>query len=239
MQTEAPGLVHHLPVATTAVAAAFAMNLLQRGGRRGWPPHVAWWAAGILCYGAGTALESAVTLAGNTGELTRWWYLAGAILGGYPLATGSVYLLCRRPVAHALTAVSATVVLALAVAVLLSPLHEHRVQPHRPSGDVLGWTWIRACTPLVNGYAAVFLIGGAFWSAWRFWRPRAGEAPDGTRALATSAIAIGGLLPGVGGAMAKGGLVEALYLGEFAGLLLILAGHNTCARSSRCLTRGR
>ena len=44
---------------------------------------------------------------GNSAELPRWWYWAGAILGGYPLATGSVYLLFKnRRIAHALTGAS-------------------------------------------------------------------------------------------------------------------------------------
>src|SRR5687768_13991955 len=153
MRDGAPGLVHYFPIATTVLAAAFTYTLLLRGRGRGWPPHLLWWAAGIVTYGAGTALESVITLFGNTTELTRWWYLAGAILGGYPLATGSVYLLCQRRVAHALTVATGVVVLGLCCAVLLSPMHAARVQPHRPAGDVLAWTWIRACTPLVNGYA--------------------------------------------------------------------------------------
>ena len=70
----------------------FLVALLVRCRRRHWPPHLSWWAIGVFCYGSGTALESVITLAGNTPGLNRWWYLAGAILGAWPLATGSVYL---------------------------------------------------------------------------------------------------------------------------------------------------
>src|SRR5687767_13150695 len=94
-----PGLVHYLPIATTALSVMFLIALLRRGRLRAFPSHLRWWAAGILTYGVGTALESVITLFGNSPELTRWWYIAGALLGGYPLGTGSVYLLCRRPVA--------------------------------------------------------------------------------------------------------------------------------------------
>ena len=46
-------------------------------------------------------------------------------------------------------------------------------------------------------------------------------------------IALGGLLPGIGGAMAKAGTVEALYVAELAGLLLIWAGYEFCIRAGR------
>jgi len=40
---------------------------------------------------------------------------------------------------------------------------------------------------------------------------------------------MGALLPGIGGSLAKAGIVEALYLGECVGLLLIWLGERTCA----------
>ncbi len=225
-----PAPVHYLPIATTLVSVAFLAVLVRRGRLRHFPPHLTWWAIGILTFGAGTALEATITLTGNSPALTRWWYVVGALLGGYPLGTGSAYLLCRRRVAHWLTAVSAAVVVLLSVAVLLSPIDAVRLEPHRPTGAVLGWSWVRWGTPLINGYAALFLVGGALWSAWRFWFPRREARRDGARAAGTALIAFGGLLPGIGGGMAKAGVVEGLYVGEFVGLCAIWAGHSLCAR---------
>lgn len=227
---DSPALVHYLPIGTTALSVAFLVVLLRRHRLTALPPHLLWWALGILAYGAGTALESAITLFGNSAELTRWWYIAGALLGGYPLGTGSVYLLCSRRTANRLTAISATVVLGLAIAVLCSPIDANQLEAHRPTGSVLVWSWVRLGTPFVNLYAAAFLIGGAAMSAFRFWFPRDGEPRDGARALGTALIAAGGLLPGIGGGMAKAGIVEGLYVGEFLGLVLIWAGHATCSR---------
>jgi hypothetical protein len=90
----------------------------------------------------------------------------------------------------------------------------------------VGFAWIRACTPVINGYAAFFLIGGAVLSAVRFARRRATLH----RAIGNSLIAFGALLPGVGGGMAKAGIVEGLYVGEFVGLLFIWAGYSFCVR---------
>lgn len=221
-----PDLVHYLPIFTTAIAVAFLLTLGRRGWHKGWPPHLVWWAIGVFFYGLGTALESAITLGGNTAPLNRLWYWAGAILGGYPLATGSVYLLFRRRPAHILTAVSLSVVLFASAAVLLTPIDPAAIEPHRPGGDALGWQWVRLLTPFINGYAALFLIGGAIYSSARF--AFAGDQPR--RAAGTALIAIGALLPGIGGGMAKAGVVEGLYIGELAGLVLIWIGYEFCVR---------
>ena len=219
--------VHYLPSATTVMALAFLPVLFWRGRLRGWPPHLIWWTIGVACYGAGTMVESIITLRGNTAELNRWWYLAGAILGAWPLATGSVYLVLARRTATILTSISAVPMVVAGVAVMLSPIDVAELAPHRPSGAAIEWTWIRALTPLINLYAAFFLVGGAAWSCIRFW----GVAGQRGRTIGTALIALGGLLPGVGGGMAKAGIVEALYVAELAGLLLIWVGYECCTRS--------
>lgn len=108
-----------------------------------------------MAYGIGTALESSVTLFGNTVSLTKAWYIAGKLLGGYPLAQGSAYFLASRKTADRLT-----------------------------------------------------------WITLPF-------------------IAVGGILPGIGGTLAKTGVIEALYIGEFAGLILIWIGFVTNVKAPR------
>jgi hypothetical protein len=90
------------------------------------------------------------------------------------------------------------------------------------TGKVLDWTFIRYCTPLVNLYAFVFLVGGAVMSAMRYLRDRRMKHYTGN-----VLIAIGGLLPGIGGSFTKFGLVEVLYVTELLGILLIYAGYRT------------
>jgi len=216
--------VHYLPIATTAMAVVFFIVLVRRYVTRHSGPHLLWWAGGIFAYGIGTALEGSITLFGNSIVLTKAWYIAGALLGGYPLAQGSVYLLLPRRTANVLTAITVPYMLVMAVLVVLSPVNADVLQAHKPSGSILGWQWVRLMTPLLNGYAAVFLIGGAVYSAVRFAR----QTGAGNRALGNSLIAMGAMLPGVGGGMAKAGHVEALYVGEFVGLILIWAGYAAC-----------
>lgn len=222
-----PELVHYTPILTTVLSAAFVAMLVSRARKRRWPPHLVWWAVGIFFYGLGTAVESTITLAGNTPTLNRVWYWSGAILGGYPLGTGSLYLLGKRRMANALTAASGLLVLVASAAVFLTPIDAAQIQPYRPSGDPLEWQWVRLLTPFINLYALVWLVGGALWSSIDFALYRG--IPQ--RAVGTALIAVGGLLPGIGGAMTKAGYVEWLYVGEFTGLVLIISGYMLCVRA--------
>ena len=79
--------------------------------------------------------------------------------------------------------------------------------------------------PFINTYAAFFLIGEALVSAWRFRNTKNADH----RAAGNALIAFGALLPAIGGTFAKAGLVEALYVAEFVGLVFIWAGERTCA----------
>jgi len=216
--------IHYLPILTTILSAAFAASLYTRYRQRR-SPHLAWWAFGIATYGLGTLIESTITLSGNTVWLTKIWYIAGALLGGYPLATGSLFLSFPRPLAKRLTAASLTFVIVAAVLVVLSPVDISRLEPERPSGAILTWHWVRLLTPFINLYAVFFLIGGAFRSAWRHYKERGHLY----RAWGNALIAIGAILPGIGGSMAKAGMVEGLYVGECIGLMLIWLGDRVCS----------
>ncbi|MEO1039409.1 MAG: hypothetical protein AAFX09_07670 [Pseudomonadota bacterium] len=220
--------VHYLPIATTVLAAIFATILLRRYFTKRSGLHLLWWGMGIVAYGIGTGLESAITLFGNSFTLTKAWYIAGALFGGYPLAQGTVYLLLKRRTAHILTAITLPFILVTAILVILSPVNADALEAIRPTGSVLGWSWVRLMTPFINIYAVIFLVGGAILSAWRYFR----QPGDGHshRAIGNTLIAIGGILPGIGGTMAKAGIVEALYVGEFVGLLFIWAGFTVALR---------
>lgn len=221
-------LISYLPIATTLVAVMFFVALLRRYFVKRSGPHLLWWAAGVFTYGTGTALESVITIAGNSVMLNKLWYVMGALLGAYPLAQGTVYLLFARRTANRLTLLTLPLVFALAVLVLLSPVEMDRLNPTEPSGKILGWTWLRWMTPLINLYAAGFLVGGAVASSWKYFA----EGTFKNRAIGNALIAAGALLPGIGGAVAKTGGVQLLYLTEFLGLILIWAGYQCCLHES-------
>ena len=218
--------IHYLPIGTTVISAIFALVILRRYNLKQSGPHLLWWGIGIIIYGAGTAFEGGITLFGNSVWATKGWYIVGAFLGGYPLATGSLYLLTPRRYANLLTWLSLPVIAVLSVLVILSPANLEALEPHRPGGAVLGWQWIRWFSPLINTYAAVFLIGFAIRSAVQFARRR----KTYNRMIGNTLIAIGAILPGIGGGMAKAGMVEALYVGEFIGVILIWMGFRWCQK---------
>lgn len=222
-----PGLVHYLPILTTAISAVFFVVLLRAVQVRRSGPHLVWWAAGVFFYGMGTLIESWITLGGNSIFLTKSWYIFGALLGGYPLAQGTVWLLMRKETAWRLTLITVPFILISAAFVVMSPVNLAALEPHRPTGAVLGWTWVRMLTPFINLYAAAFLIGGAIYSAAKYAKGR--QYPE--RALGNAVIAVGAILPGIGGTMAKAGVVEALYIGECIGIVLIWAGYTAIARA--------
>lgn len=219
--------IHYLPILTTLFSAFFFGAIIRRYLIKG-GTHLLWWGIGIFTYGLGTFLESVITLAGNTPFLNKAWYVAGAILGGYPLAQGSVYLHFSRRTADLLSFITVPFIIFAGICVFLSPVDVSQLQSFRPSGAVLTWQWVRLLTPLINTYSAIFLIGSALYSAIRFARIENGK----NRAIGNTFITVGALLPGIGGGMAKAGVVEALYVGEFIGIILIYIGYRICLRDS-------
>ena len=216
-----PSAVHYIPIFTTLVALAFGGTIFRRWRERG-GTHLLWWGIGMLTYGAGTITEATTTLLGWHEPVFRTWYIAGALLGGAPLAQGTVYLILSRKTANLLSVLLVTAIVIASTAVLLSPINYDLVDPVRLSGTVFGWQWVRAFSPFINLYAAMFLIGGAAWSAARYWK----EAESSRRAVGNVLIAVGALLPGIGGTFTRFGHVEVLYVTEFVGLLLIFGGYH-------------
>lgn len=183
--------------------------------------HYFWWALGMATYGMGTLIESLTTLLGWHPVLFRAWYITGALLGGAPLAQGSVYLHLSRCVAHRMTAGLIAVIAIASLCVLLSPLDIGKVEAHRLSGSVLAWQWVRYFSPFVNLYAVVFLVGGAIVSALGYRRQR----ETYRRFVGNVLIAVGALLPGIGGTATRLGYVEVLYVTELIGVVLIWFGY--------------
>lgn len=212
--------VHFIPIATSIFSIWFGFVLVRRYRERGGMHHF-WWAIGAFAYAAGTITESLTTLIGWHEPVFRAWYISGALFGGFPLAQGTVYLLFDRKKANRLTAVVLSVALVAAVFVMLTPINTALVETHRLAGRVMEWSWVRAFSPFINLYAVIFLVGGAVYSALKY-RKVPGMSH---RVIGNWFIAIGALLPGIGGSFTRFGHVEVLYVTELAGILLIYIGY--------------
>jgi hypothetical protein len=217
-------LVHFLPIVTTSMAAAFFF-VLWRHWRQRPARYLLWWTIGIGLYGVGTATEGFTSVFGWNESVFRLWYLSGAILGAAPLAQGTVYLLLKRSTADRLALALVGYMAVAAGFIVSTPVDPGLAEEFRLSGEVMGWQWVRLFSPVVNLYAVVFLIGGAIWSAWRYRRDRTASS----RVRGNVLIAVGAILPGIGGSFARLGQVEVLYVTELVGLALIWAGYRVIA----------
>jgi hypothetical protein len=218
--------IHYIPILTTLLSAVFGTIIFRRALARPDRPHLMWWAVGVYIYGLGTLAESLVTLFGWSPMVFRLWYITGALLGGVPLAQGSVYFHFTRRTANRMSAVVVPYIVLAAIAVCLTPLDASLAEPHRLSGRVMVWHWVRLLSPWINLYAVIFLVGGAIVSAIRYRRQ---QAPSNF-VTGNALIALGAILPGIGGSFTRMGYVEVLYVGECLGLILIWWGYRLCTR---------
>ncbi len=220
-------IIHHLPILTTIISAFFAYFILKRYNGKTSSKHLLWWGLGVITYGIGTLLESYNTLFGWNLIVFKLWYIFGALLGGGPLAIGTIYLLFGKKAGNFSVMLLVTAVSITSVFVILSPIKYDLVDTAIFNSKVLGWQDIRKVSPFINSLAALFLIGGAFYSAFKYLK-----IPNlRNRFTGNLLIAVGAILPGIGGYYSRLGFTEVLYAGEFVGIILIWFGYKFCQKS--------
>jgi hypothetical protein len=211
-----------IPIITTLFSAYFFVVIWKHYQSKKQATYLLWWSLGVFCYGLGTVTESYVGLFGWNVFIFKSWYITGALLGGFPLAQGSAYLLLSKRKADISTVLWVSIIIVTSVFIALSPIDYSKVEATRLTGKVLEWKEVRMVTPFVNTYAFVMLVGGALYSAWLYYN----KGPEfRNRFTGNLLIALGGLLPGIGGSFTKFGYTEVLYVTELIGILLIYAGY--------------
>ena len=214
-------ITHYIPILTTIISISFTVVLYKHWQRKPEAKYLMWWTIGALCFGVGTLTESINVLAGWSVFNMKAWYISGALLGAFPLAQGTVYLLLKKKTADFLAGFFIIYILIASIAIILAPVDTSLVDPARLTGKVIMWTWARMFSILPNTYALIFLMGGAAWSAIQYARKQG----NGGRVLGNWLIAIGALLPGIGGSFTRFGYVEVLFVTELIGISLIWAGY--------------
>ena len=217
-------LARLLPFASTVIAVTFAVAVLLRFQGQG-GLHLLFWGLGLVLYSMGTFAEFYSTFSWSA-LVFRMLYIGGALLTAAWLRQGTVYLLVRRGnLAHYL---AAGLVLASALAIIVmfaTPLDATAFD----SGMSLSSQYkqimpddalVRLLTPLFNIYGTVWLVGGAAYSAWVFWRKRVLLH----RAIGNVLIAAGALAPAIGGSLSRLGATEFLYVSELVGVVLMFIG---------------
>ena len=225
-------MVSYIPVLTSVFSVFFLSRIVPHYlSKRS--PYLLWWTLGVLTFGMGTLTESINAIFGWSEWNTKIWYIVGALLGGYPLAQGTIYLLLNKRFADISAVVCSVGILVAAICVLASPIELPANFDHRLTGSVLQLNlaikWVRfVFAPLLNTYALVFLCGGAVYSAIKYFGAERGR----NRFLGNIFIAIGALLPGIGGTATAFGHVEALYITEFIGLSCIYFGYHMMCKDA-------
>jgi hypothetical protein len=214
-----------LPFISGALSFVAAFFILQRFvEKKG--AHQLLWGLGMVCYGIGGLCEGYYGAFGWNDLIFRLWYLFGAILVAAWLGQGTIYLLVKRPWAHGLMVLLALGSLYGAFRIFTAQLDPSLMTTSLHTGSELSGHAIvdqsvRLLTPFFNLYGTIALVGGAFWSAWIFWRKRILLH----RVLGNVLIAFGAILPAFGGTFSRFGISYALYICEFLGVIFIFLGY--------------
>lgn len=212
--------IENIPIFTTLFSVYFFREIFRHYQYRK-TTYLLWWSLGVLTFRLGTLAESFNILIGWSIPNVRYWYIVGALLGGFPLAQGSVYLLMKKRFADISSIIIVALIFTASLFVILTPLSVPDNFDFKLTGKVFEWKWVRYFSPFINIYSFLFLVGGAIYSAVKYYRQGIKEAPFKGNIF----IAIGGLLPGIGGSFTRAGYVEVLYVTEFIGLVLIYYGY--------------
>lgn len=207
------------------VAALFLADSYMHRPR----PYKLMWGLGLLFYG----IAALAAFAGSAGHWTvmeyKIWYYFGGLLTAIFLGLGSFYLLGPRRLANALATLVALLCAFAALRVFLLPV-SHELANRIATSTTAQVTDVKHLTVMptdvtaiaiaLNIPGALFLFGGAAWSAWTFWRRRTPLY----RLISMGLLALGAVFPSVLTGLQRLGYSSAAALGEFLGALCLLAG---------------
>src|SRR3990172_13009062 len=115
-------ITHYIPILTTIISFVFFLALFRHWQRKPEAKYLMWWTIGVFFFGLGTLTESINALSGWSVWNMKAWYIAGALLGAFPLAQGTVYLLLKEKTADRLAWFFGLYIAVAATAVALSPV---------------------------------------------------------------------------------------------------------------------
>jgi len=212
-------ILDYIPILTSLLALYFSYEVLKIYLTYK-NKFVLWWTIGLFVFALGTMSEGINAVFGWNVTNFRFWFICGALLGGFPLAQGSVYLLMSEKFGDISSVVAILYIIIASFFVISSPIVLPTDFNGKLSGELLEWQWTRNFSPFLNIYAFIFLFGGAAYSANQYFSLINKEA----KFIACLYISFGALLPGIGGFYMRIGYNYALYVAEFIAILLIYKG---------------
>jgi hypothetical protein len=191
-------------------------------------PYKLLWTLGLLFYGlAAGAVFAAEVGHWNAVEFKAWYYFGGVLTAAF-LGLGSLYLQAPRRVAQVAVGIGAALGLYGGVRIATLPLGAEGARLATLSTAVVtGKTFLdvvpadlRITAALMSIAGALFLFGGAAWSAWGFYRRHA----PAYRVLSMALLALGAVFPSILTGLQALGNSGGAALGELLGAACILAG---------------
>jgi hypothetical protein len=223
----------YIPVASSLISFVFASMVLKKwAGRK--QPFLLLWGSGFVMYGIASGMEAVYGFVGWHALVFRLWYLFGAVLVAAWLGQGTVYLLVHRTIgnvrlAHILMVLLAAGSLFALVKVAGAQLDPTLLPGSEMDGVALLSPVMHILTVVFNIYGTLMLVGGAIYSAYYFWRTRSAA----NRMIGNILIAAGALTVASAGAAQRLGIPSVLYLGEFAGVVVMFIGYLYTSRPAR------
>ena len=199
-----------LSLASGIISLIFALTVLDQFFARR-KPYQLIWAIGLFMFFVATGSVFWVEAWGMNETAYRLWYLSGAVLVAAYLGMGTLCLLTPRRVAHTTMAILLVASVYAVFRVFTVNIDVSALQGF--SRDTIPQGMRNMF--YFNIFGTVALVGGAMYSAWVFWRRRLMPY----RVVSNILIAVGGMLPALGGTLARFGLSSST-----AHALLILLG---------------
>lgn len=199
-----------MPLISAVISLVFAVTVLDQFFARR-KPYQLIWAIGLFMFFISIGSMFWIEARGMNETAYRLWYLFGAVLVAAYLGMGTLYLLLRRRLAHIIMAILLVGSVYAAFRVFTVSIDLSTLQGFSRDTIPQGMRNMY----YFNIFGTVALVGGAIYSAWVFWRHRRMQH----RVLSNVLIAIGAILPALGGTLARFGVSSST-----AHALLILLG---------------
>ena len=212
-----------VPFVATVLMFAFAAIVLQKFVQRR-HLHNLFWGVGLAMFGIGTFAEAYLAIAWSD-ALFRAWYVFGAMLNAGWLGHGSLILLARRPWLRFVTAALVVLSAVGIIATFTIPINSAAFTTTMAVGEqykaiLPPGAPVRLLTPIFNIYGTIFLVGGAFYSAYLYRRKQMAAH----RVAGNILIAVGALVIAAAGTLTRlffGGL---LSISELIAAVLMFGG---------------
>lgn len=198
------------PLLTSLLSLVFAYFVGEQYYQRR-KTHQLLWSISFLIFAFAAFAEFYSEVWGWSPGLYRFYYVAAALLVGV-MGAGTVYLLARRPIAHAFLTYVLLIGAAFLAVAFRAPVDARAFEPGITVAGKAMPGYVRAFSPLLTGPGTLALFGGAVYSWWR----------AGT--FYNLLIAAGTFIIAAAGFAARMGASKYLYLAEMAGLAVIFLG---------------